>query len=214
MTEHPTAVIASRVLACVLLVGTSLSIAGVSPVRAQERRGQHAPEVPATLEVPEGHRAFLVSRAVGTQNYICQATSTGTAWRLFGPQATLFDAVGDTLRRQRATHFLSVNPAEGETTRPTWQDSIHSSRIWARTAADPVIVEPDAIPWLLLRVVGAVPGTTGSSQLTQATFIHRVNTVGGLADPETCSDPARIGATVLVPYQADYVFYRADAGAR
>ena len=210
MVQH-VSFFASRSVASVLLVGAVLFSLSASQVRAQDRSGQHAPEVPAGIQVPDGHRPFLITRAVGTQNYICQMTALGPAWRLFGPQATLFHAVGDTLRKQIATHFLSANPAEGGTARPTWQDSIDSSRIWGRGAADPAIVDPAAIPWLLVQVVGAVPGTTGSSKLTQTTFIHRVNTVGGMADPSTCSDLSRIGATVLVPYQADYVFYRADA---
>ena len=91
-----------------------------------------------------------------------------------------------------------------------YDGSNDSSRVWARVVADAVTVDPDAIPWLLLEIVGAVPGTTGDGKLTPTTFIQRVNTVGGLADPTTCSEPSRVGATVLVPYQADYVFYRAQ----
>jgi len=208
MVQH-IAFFAARTFASALLAGAVLVPVSATSVRAQDAR-QQAPEVPSTLEAPEGHRAFLIARAVGTQNYICQLTPTGTAWRLFGPQATLFQAVGDTLRKQVATHFLSANPAEPGTTRPTWQDSSDSSRVWARVAADAVTVDSSAIPWLLLEIVGAVPGTTGGGKLTQTTFIQRVNTVGGLADPATCSDPSRVGATVLVPYQADYVFYRAQ----
>jgi hypothetical protein len=179
---------------------------------AQDRSGQHAPDVPATLEAPAGHEPFLIARAVGTQNYICQSTSTGIGWRLFGPQATLLHTVGATMRKQLATHFLSVNPVEGGVARPTWQDSIDSSRVWGRAFVDPVVVRADAIPWLLVQVVGATPGTIGSSRLAQTTFIQRVNTVGGLADPATC-DGTRLGAAVIVPYEADYVFYR-NAGTQ
>jgi hypothetical protein len=198
-----------HVATAVRLVAGVLVLVALAPLTAaaQDVSGQHPPEVPATLEPPAGQEPFLIARAVGTQNYICQATLTGPGWRLFGPQATLFHAVGGALRKQIATHFLSANPVEAAIARPTWQDSIDSSRIWGRAAADPVSVRADAIPWLLVQVVGAAPGTLGSSRLAQSTFIQRVNTVGGLADPITC-DASRIGATVLVPYEADYVFYR------
>ena len=163
------------------------------------------------IEVGAGHTPYLVAHAVGTQNYICQLTPTGTAWRLFGPQATLFHEVRGTLRRQVTTHYLSANPDEAGIARPTWQHSIDSSQVWGRasaTSSDPAFVRFDAIPWLRVEVVGAAEGTTGGGILTQTTFIQRVNTEGGIADPTQCSTPTRVGATVLVPYEADYVFYR------
>lgn len=179
---------------------------------AQDRSGQHLPDVPAGLDVPAGHVPFLVTHAAGTQNYICQSTPGGVAWRLFGPEATLFHVASGSLRQQIATHFLSANPEEGGLNRPTWQHSIDSSRVWGRavaTSIDPAFVRPDAIAWLKVEVVGAAAGPIGGGFLSQATFIQRVNTVGGLPDPSTCTDPSRIGTTVLVPYETDYVFYRA-----
>jgi hypothetical protein len=50
-----------------------------------------APSVPAGLQVPAGNQAFLEGAAVGTQDYICLPSGTGTAWTFFGPQATLFN---------------------------------------------------------------------------------------------------------------------------
>jgi hypothetical protein len=74
---------------------------------------------------------------------------------------------------------------------------------------DPNFVAPGAIPWLLVRVVGARRGPTGGDFLTQTTFIHRLNTTGGLA-PSTGCTLSTLGATAVVPYTADYFFYRAD----
>src|SRR4029450_11591520 len=52
------------------------------------------PPVPANIQVPAGNKASLEGHGVGTQNYTCvrSATSTsGVAYVLFTPQATLFD---------------------------------------------------------------------------------------------------------------------------
>src|SRR5262245_53392993 len=65
MVQH-IAFFVSRSLASVLLVSAALVAVSAPQVRAQDRTGQHAPEVPTTLEVPEGHRPFLIARAVGT----------------------------------------------------------------------------------------------------------------------------------------------------
>lgn len=162
--------------------------------------------VPAELEVPAGHTLLLQARAVGTQNYICLLTPSGFAWTFFGPQATLFQS-----GRQITTHFLSPNPDEGDLPRATWQHSRDSSRVWAKAVAsssDPYFVEPGAIPWLLLEVVGAELGPTPAAGLTQTVYIQRIHTSGGLAPATGCDDQAPVGARALVPYEADYLFYR------
>lgn len=122
------------------------------------------PPVPTGLEVPEGHRPFLRGYASGTQNYICLPLPDGSGfdWAFFGPQATLFN--DDAL--QIITHFLSPNPDEGGMARATWQHSRDTSTVWAMpimSSTDPDFVEPDAIPWLLLEVVGADRGPTGGA---------------------------------------------------
>jgi len=165
------------------------------------------PPVPDVIEVPGGQRVFLAGHAVGTQNYICLPSGVGFAWTLLGAQATLFhnDA------RQVMTHFLSPNPDEAGTPRATWQHSVDTSAVWARAIAsssDAGFVAPGAIPWLLLEVVGAEGGPTGGRKLTAATYVHRLNTAGGIAPSTGCSQPANVGSRVFVPYEADYFFYR------
>jgi hypothetical protein len=84
--------------------------------------------------------------------------------------------------------------------------------VWGRVRAssnDPAYVEPGAIPWLLVEVAGAQLGPMGGGFLTSATFIHRVNTTGGLAPTTGCTKRADVGAVALVPYTADYFFYKA-----
>lgn len=169
---------------------------------------QTPPQVPANLDVPSGNTAFLVGHAHGTQNYLCMLKPGGFEWTFFGPQATLFDGDG----QQLITHFLSANPDENGTARATWQESDDTSAVWALAIAsstDPGYVAPGAIPWLLLRVVGAEVGPTGGATLSAATFVQRVNTRGGVAPPpNTCKQAVDVGRKALVPYLADYVFYQ------
>lgn len=165
------------------------------------------PAVPSNLEVPAGNTAFLISHAKGTQNYVCLPKDAGFAWTFFGPQATLFDDS----ENQQITHFLGANPAENGTQRPAWQDSGDTSAVWAAAIAsssDPKYVAKRTIPWLLLQVVGDQYGPTLGHKLTYTTYIQRVNTSGGVAPATGCSVAADLGKKALVPYTADYVFYR------
>ena len=166
------------------------------------------PKVPDTLAVPAGSKAFLIGHAVGTQNYICLPDGSGAKWVLFGPQATVFDDDGE----QIMTHYISPNPAEaGTPARATWQHSKRTSAVWAvkvQESDDARFVEPGAIKWFLLKVVGAEQGERSPDRLTNATVIHRVNTSGGVAPASECTAASDVGKTKFVPYTADYVFYK------
>ena len=186
------------------------------------------PAVPANLEVQAGNQVYLQGLGVGTQDYIClpcpnaitpaaMCPASGFAWAFYAPQATLFDVdVGH--EKQVITHFLSPNPAEGGTPRPTWQHSRDTSTVWvnnsvppAHSSSDPSFVAVGAIPWLLLPVAGTQVGPTGSDTLTKTTFIQRLNTSGGVAPgATTCATAADAGKKALVPYSADYFFYKAS----
>jgi hypothetical protein len=189
------------------------------------------PDMPDNIQmvegepVEEGNKAFLEGHADGTQNYIClpcpNATTpeamcpdtSGFVWTFFGPQATLFNDH----EKQIITHFLSPNldpiaPEVADTPRVTWQHSRDTSTIWAVAIArssDPNFVKPDAIPWLLLRVVGAQDGPTGGDKLSETTFIQRLNTSEGVAPSTGCTLSTDVGKMALVPYKADYFFYKA-----
>jgi hypothetical protein len=192
------------ILACAVVLGVALRVSLPEPAHADHVT---PPRVPSAIQVPAGAKAFLEGHAVGTQNYICLPSASGFAWTLFGPQATLFkDNAG-----QIITHFLSPNPDESGTARATWQHSKDTSTLWAAAIAsssDPKFVAKGAIPWLLLRVVGDQPGPSGGDQLLETTHIHRLYTSGGVAPSAGCSRTADVGAKALVPYTADYVFYK------
>jgi hypothetical protein len=167
-----------------------------------------APSALPPILIPEGATPYLRTHAVGTQNYVCVATGSGLAWRFAGPQATLFVTVLG-VEQQVTTHFLSPNPDEAGIARATWQGSFDSSRVWAKATQvvdDPAVIGTGNIPWLLLQRVGARRGPTGGSLLSQATWIQRVNTVGGVAPATGCSQSTDTGKIALVPYGTDYVF--------
>jgi hypothetical protein len=189
----------------------SVVIALALPVAVSAQHGGRieVPDVPTNLRVEDGHVPYLQTRAYGTQNYTCLPGATGVAWKLFGPQATLYPG---NVPFQIATHFLSPNPVEEGTPRATWQHSHDGSAVWARAiqpSSDPNYVAPGAIPWLLLEAVGSAEGSIGGALLAGTTFIQRVNTAGGVAPATGCTTVTQLGAIALVPYTTDYIFYRA-----
>lgn len=175
---------------------------------AAHAQGVTPPPVPENIQVEAPNVAFLLGRAVGTQNYVCQPVdSVGrVGWVLFTPQATLF---GD-FDEQIITHFFSPNPDEGRFVRAAWQDSRDTSTVWAKAIAassDPNFVKAGAIPWVLLETAGTRPGPTGGAALSRTTFIQRLNTEGGVPRSTDCVRPTDAGKKAFVPYTADYFFY-------
>src|SRR6266567_2898524 len=208
-----TALVRSLFGAALLLVcafGTvSLAAAQVTP-----------PPTPDTIAVPDGNSAYLVGHARGSQGYTCLPTNTGgTAWNPTArPEATLFaDFFGHPI--QIITHFQSINenpkpnvipPQSGNV---TWQSSLDSSRVWMvkKKGIDPSsdiasCPHTGSIQCLLLQSVGNLKGPTGGNLLANTTFIQRLNTSGGAVPTTACT----VGQTQLVPYTADYFFFRAD----
>ena len=171
-----------------------------------------APEVPATIQVPAGQEPYFIGFAVGTQNYSCLPSATapsGYAWTLFTPQALLLNRAD----RQVSTHFFSPNPAEGGIVRAAWQHSDDSSIVWGKAfppSWDPAYVADGAIAWLLIEIKGSQEGPDGGDKFLQTTYIHRVNTTGGLAPATGCASAQDIGKSAFIPYAADYVFYRME----
>jgi hypothetical protein len=184
-----------------------------------------APNAPALITPPVGNSAFLAGHGVGTQGYVCLPSGTGASWTVNNarPEATLFTNIFGAVV-QIITHFLSpnTNPNEFSPNPPrfgdaTWQSSFDSSKVWAQkqhfiTAGSDPNTCPNfgAIDCLLLQVIGAEEGPTGGKLLTKTTFIQRLNTKGGSAPLTGCLVSSDVGKQALVPYSADYIFFRAD----
>ena len=203
----------SIVLAAVVAMAFAVPSAG--PAYADDTT---PPDVPENIQVPAGNKLFLVGHAVGTQNYVCVPSGTGVRFVLFTPQATLFDDEGE----QLTTHYFSPNLAEpntdpkvisAHTIRAAWQDSQDASTVWGKvnpgnSSTDSNYVEPGAIPWLLVTIVGQQDGPTGGDRLSGTTFIQRLNTHGGVAPSTGCTTLGDLGNTAFVPYTTDYYFYK------
>jgi hypothetical protein len=177
------------------------------------------PSVPGKIAVPAGNHAYLVGHASGSQGYTCLPTAAGgAAWNPTArPEATLFaDFFG---REFQIAHFQSLNenPKPGIVPtlsgNATWQSSVDGSRVWMVKVNG---IDPDpgvescrnvgSIQCLLLQLVGSKKGPAGGNLLAFATFIQRLKTSGGAVPSSVCT----AGQTELVPYQADYFFFRAD----
>ena len=174
-----------------------LALCGLLAVAASAR--PTAQTAPGDLLDPRTYapesQLFLVVHAIGVQKYTCQANGT---WLFTDPEATLYKTTG--VPKPIGTHFLNF-----ATGRPVWQLKDESSVEAARTQT--VDGGTGNIAWLLLQAVVTSAGSDGD-RLTSTTWVQRLNTSGGVAPPGTCVP----GDRIVVPYSADYFFWRAAGG--
>ena len=178
------------------LTAAAVAVAGgliaLAPAVAQAAPAITAPTVPAELAVPAGNHVTSRYDAVGYQVYECSATGT---WTLHAPKARL-SARGDI-----GVHFGGIDadlPAG-----PYWQSLRDGSRVHGGGAVSSPSRE-GAIP--LLRLTGL--DSSGTGVFTDVTYIHRLNTVGGVAPTTTCDPADKTFKNVY--YSATYYFYKKD----
>ena len=138
----------------------------------------HGRDVPEVIKVPAGNKKVATMPARGVQTYQCAAG----AWTFLQPDAIL-----------RYHGRAEVLHSKG----PVWTSTRDGSSVTAAAQANSPV--PGAIPQLLLKSTG----NRGPGGFAGVTFIQRLNTTGGLAPTGACTD----GATVSVPYTADYTFW-------
>ena len=161
-------------------------IAMVIPASAQSVA---RPDVPDKIKVPAGEEIVLLTRATGSQIYVCQAGPDGKlAWALKAPEAELHDQQGALVGR----HYAG----------PTWKLK-DGSEVTGKAAARVDSPEPDSIPWLLVTVTGR----SGEGVLSRVTSIQRINTKGGQPPPAADCNPARQNEEIKSAYTANYYFY-------
>jgi hypothetical protein len=175
-----------------LLVAGIVAAVAAWPLAQMAVAGPPEPAVPIAIEVPDGHKLFLVGHAVGVQIYSCNATASGYSWGFVAPRANLYGDNGKLL----TTHFAG----------PTWQAKDGSAVVGR--VVDRVTVDAGAIPWLLLSAASTASGADGD-RLAGTTHIQRIATTGGLAPAAATCNPDTVGATDEVPYTADYFFWKA-----
>ena len=225
---------AYRIVRKVIGAMTVLACCGVVYAQAnkQENRAElrfagtiASPLTPETITPGPGNVAYLHGLGIGTQGYVCLPTAnSGVSWTVNNarPEATLFSKIfGEPI--QIITHFLSpvenpngIGPNPPRFADVTWQSSFDSSRVWAQkfnfihAGTDQSCPNTGSIDCLLLQTIGTDEGPTGGKLLTKTTFIQRLNTKGGSAPTNSCLSPSEIGKQILVPYSADYFFFRAE----
>jgi hypothetical protein len=178
----------------IAMLSILLSFASVGV--ADSNYDSRAPDVPETLKVPEGYKVSFHAYATGFQSYVATPSPndpTKLVWTFTGPQAVLMDSDGKVV----GIHYAYAGPA-----RPAWESESGSLVVGSRTVA-PVIVDPTAVPWLVLDGIQS----EGPGIFEGTTHIQRVNTTGGLA-PAT--PPTHLGQEARVAYTAEYYFYRAQ----
>ncbi|PLP96294.1 hypothetical protein CYJ10_33225 [Cupriavidus pauculus] len=124
--------------------------------------------------------------AAGTQNYQCKRANDGQLlWTLVAPEATLTDDLGQVVVK----HYAG----------PTWE-APDGSKITGKVLRQlPNAQTPDSIPLLLLQATSS----GGPGLLSRTRYVQRLNTQGGQALPQTCTQE---GQENRMPYRADYVF--------
>ena len=173
-----------RTIRIPLAVGAALVASACGSMMKEETVA--APQVPAAIAVPEGHKAAMILKGSGQLTYECRSGGAGYQWAFVGPDAVLTDSSG-----ARAGRYYGG---------PTWEHKDGSA-----VTGKQIAVASAAAGNIPLQLVQALPFSGGAFSGTR--YIQRVNTQGGVAPSEPCS-AATVAAKRTVPYSADYVFYK------
>lgn len=170
----------------VMLTVFSVALAAIPARAADDNRAPELPPVCDNLQVQAGNKVVFHAYARGVQIYRWD----GNTWVFVAPVATLFS--DPDYSNQVGIHYAG----------PRWESNSGS----IVRAANPVRCDLDPandIPWLRLQAVE----TNGPGIFSSVSYIHRVNTHAGVAPTTPGSS---VGASVEIPYTAEYFFYREE----
>jgi hypothetical protein len=182
----------SAALTLAFVTGTATLLAACAGVKpppkeyAQERLDDQ-------IQVPPGNVVALETTAVGLLNYECKANPANAGkigWVLVSPQAELVDRTGKTVAK------YSGPPA-------TWTHIDGSSVVGEQVAMAPRPGATNLAYQLSKGTPGAAPGV-----LQNVTYIQRIKTKGGQDLSKACTQ-TDMGDKLTLPYQADYIFWKA-----
>jgi hypothetical protein len=163
-----------------------------APTAAMKTMASDQSQLPASVQVPAGHKVAMETVGKGLINYECRAKKDMAGqyeWAFAGPDAQLIDGSG----KQVGKYYGP--PA-------TWE-AMDGSKITGKQLA----VSPGGAGNIPLQFVQANPAM-GVGAMTGVTYIQRLNTQGGVAPAMAC-DATNMGAKTTVNYQADYIFWKA-----
>ena len=175
-----------------MVAGTAVMMAACSSVKPPAKEYSQDRLVEA-IRVPAGNEVVLETTGVGVLNYECRANvaASGTiGWALASPKADLIDRTGKTVGT------YSGPPA-------TWTHMDGSTVVGTQLAISPVVGSNN----IALQLSKGTPGA-GAGVMQNISYIQRINTKGGQDISLPCAQ-ANIGNKVTLPYQADYIFWKA-----
>ena len=175
-----------------MITGTALFMAACSTAKppAKEYSQDRLEE---SIRVPAGNVVVLETTGVGVLNYECSANVAATGqrgWSLVSPKADLIDRTGKTVGT------YSGPPA-------TWTHMDGSTVVGTQVAIAPVVGSNN----IAIQLSKGTPGSRAGA-MQNITYIQRINTKGGQDLSKACG-PADIGDKLTLPYQADYIFWKA-----
>ena len=173
-----------------LTVVATLGLAACSSMGSHSAYSQQA--LPAAVQVPAGHTVAMETVGVGQITYECRAKKDMASeheWVFVGPEAKLQTRGGTVIGRYWGP------PA-------TWANNDGSS-----VTATQLAVAPAGAGNIPMQLVKANPAT-GMGAMQGVSHIQRVATRGGVAPSMACS-ASTMGNKQVVPYQADYIFWKA-----
>jgi hypothetical protein len=182
----------SAIATMCMVTGTALIMAACSTAKppAKEYSQDLLTE---SIRVPAGNVVALETTGVGVLNYECSKNVAGTGqigWTLVSPKADLIDRTG------KNVGTYGGPPA-------TWTHMDGSSVIGTQIALAPTIGGNN----IAMQLSKGNPGLT-SGAMTGVTYIQRINTKGGQDLSRACA-AADLGDKLTLPYQADYIFWKA-----
>ncbi|MES2414858.1 MAG: DUF3455 domain-containing protein [Pseudomonadota bacterium] len=149
--------------------------------------------VAAKVQVPPGNVIAMETTAAGNLTYECRAnspTAGSMGWVLVSPSAKMFSREG------KEIGVYSGPPA-------TWTFADGSSVVGTQVAVEPVVGGIHIPLQLSTAKSGPTPG-----MVSNITYIQRVNTKNGADFVNACTQ-TELGKTVVRPYSADYIFWKA-----
>lgn len=144
--------------------------------------------IPDAIKAPEGNSAYLTAHAKGDQIFHCVLKTGEYSWKWHAPEAKLYD-----------TQNQALVGSHGAGPSWTYKDG---SNVTAKAIQKADAPEKTSASWLLLEVTE----NQHDGVLAKASFIQRINTLGGVAPLSGC-DANHLGSEKRVIYSADYTFY-------
>lgn len=182
----------SAIATLALVTGTAFIMAACSSVKPPAKQYSQDNLV-ESIRVPAGNVVALETTGVGVLNYECRANVAASGqlgWTLVTPKADLIDRTGKTVGT------YSGPPA-------TWVHNDGSTVIGTQVAIAPAVGGNNIAVQLSKGASGMAAGA-----MQNITYIQRVNTKGGQDLSKACG-PADVGDKLTLPYQADYIFWKA-----